>query len=99
MLGLPRTKNNERRARAYTENLTKRLLGQNSCVLSTASKVGYHIPNPRNEEDLQLARMAVNELKSKAISIFERRKPIENFISYAVSLEDSKNSIQLSLFD
>lgn len=99
MLGLARTKNNERRARAYTESLTKQLIGKNSCVLSTASKEGYHISNPRSEEDMMLARKAVNELKSKAISIFERRKPIENFISYAVSLEDAQDNVQLSLFD
>lgn len=89
MLGLA-----ERQSRVWVENLTQRLLPMNLCVLSTAAKKGYHIPSPTNEEDVKLAEGALQELKSKAISIFERRKPIENFLKKA----DGQRDIQLTLF-
>jgi hypothetical protein len=97
MLELPATKDRERKARAYTEELTQRLASFNLCVLSTAAKKGYHIPNPSNEEDMDLANRAIEELKSKAISVFERRKPIENFVKNAMQFRDSK-PVQLELF-
>lgn len=89
MLGL-----SERKAREWAEDLTQRLLPINLCVLSTSAKKGYHIPNPNNEEDIKLAEGALEELKSKAISIFERRKPIENFIKNV----DPQRDVQLTLF-
>lgn len=98
MLNLPRTSNGERKARLYTEQLTQVLLTQNSCVLSTAARKGYHIPDPLDEGDVALARGAVEELKSKAIAVFERRKPIENFLKFSTSMQDAIGNVQLTLF-
>lgn len=97
MLGLAPTKDRERKARAYTEELTQKLLPFNLCVLSTAAKKGYHIPDMDNPEDVALANGAVEELKSKAIAVFERRKPIENFVKCATARADAK-AVQLELF-
>ena len=83
----------ERGARAYTEELTQKLIPLGTCVLSTAAKKGYHIPDIGNPEDIELARIAVDELKSKAISIFERRKAIDNFLERVPKVET-----QLTLF-
>lgn len=83
----------ERGARAYTEELTQKLIPFGTCVLSTAAKKGYHIPDLNNPEDVELARIAVDELKSKAISIFERRKAIDNFLDRV-----PKTITQLTLF-
>lgn len=88
MLGLP-----DRAARGYLEELSRKLEAFGMCILSTAAKKGYHIPDPTSEEDVRIAGTAVNELKSKAISIFERRKSIENFLSKA-----SRGAEQLTLF-
>lgn len=88
LLGLP-----DRAARGYLEELSKKLESFGMCILSTAAKKGYHIPDPNSEEDVRIASTAVNELKSKAISIFERRKSIENFLAAS-----SKGHIQLTLF-
>lgn len=98
MLELPRTKDRERKARAYTEELTQRLLPFNLCILSTAAKKGYHIPDPFNKEDVELAENAVAELKSKAIAVFERRKTIENFVKHARPKPVPQEAVQLSLF-
>lgn len=84
----------ERGARAYTEELTQKLIPFGTCVLSTAARKGYHIPDINNPEDVELARTAVNELKSKAVSIFERRKAIDNFLERI----PKKDDLQLSLF-
>ena len=83
----------ERGARAYTEELTQKLIPFGTCVLSTAARKGYHIPDLNNPEDVELARVAVGELKSKAISIFERRKAIDNFLDRV-----PKQTTQLTLF-
>lgn len=83
----------ERAARAYTEELTQKLSAFGTCVLSTAARKGYHIPDPNNPEDVELARTAIDELKSKAISIFERRKAIDNFL-----VRIPKKETQLTLF-
>lgn len=88
MLGLP-----DRAARAYIEDLSKKLEVLNLCILSTSGRAGYHIPNREDKDDVALAEGVLQELKSKAISIFERRKPIENFLRNA-----ERQDIQLTLF-
>ena len=84
----------ERQARSYTEELTQKLIPFGTCVLSTAAKKGYHIPDPANADDVALASTAIEELKSKAISIFNRRKAIEAFLTKA----NKPIEVQLSLF-
>jgi len=88
----------ERGARKVIEELNEELKGFNSCVLSTARKTGYHIPSAYNQDDVQLANVILEELKNKAISIFERRSSIENFIKYAASAKEGENHIQGELF-
>jgi len=85
-------------ARAYIADLNLRLRPYGKCVLSSATRKGYHIPSPFNEEDIAIANIAINELKSKAISIFERRQAIEDFLKYSQSARDTENETQLSLF-
>lgn len=93
MLGL-----SDRATRAYIEELNKTLRPYGKCVLSSASRKGYHIPNPCNEEDIAIANAVVNELKSKAISIFERRQSVEDFLKSAESARSTESTIQLTLF-
>ena len=89
---------NDRAVRAFIEDLNIRLKSHGKCVLSTSSKKGYHIGNPCSDEDVALANAILEELKSKAISIFERRQSIENFIKFSESAKASESDIQLSLF-
>lgn len=89
----------ERGVRAYIEELNIKLMVYGRCVLSTASKKGYHIPDRHSETDLQIAMAAEKELENKAISIFERRKAIRHFIERAKAdnAEPEMNK-QLTLF-
>lgn len=89
---------NDRAVRAYIEDLNIRLKSHGRCVLSSSSRRGYHIPNPLSEEDVAIANMVLNELKSKAISIFERRQSVENFIRYSESTKASEKEVQMTLF-
>lgn len=89
---------NDSSARAYIAELNLRLRSYGKCVLSSATRKGYHIPSPYNDDDITVANIAVNELKSKAVSIFERRQAIEDFLKYAESAKASQNEIQLTLF-
>lgn len=88
----------ERAVRDYLAGLNERLAPYGKCVLSTAAHKGYKIPNPHSPEDLQLVSAATEELKSKAISIFERRKVLEDFLKSAASAKAEENETQLSLF-
>jgi hypothetical protein len=78
--------------RVWMAGLNIKLQNLGMCVLSTASRKGYHIPSADNSDDVALCEVALAELKSKAIAIFERRKSIEGFLS---SIQKDK---QLSLF-
>ena len=89
---------NDRAVRAFIEDLNIRLKSHGKCVLSTSSKKGYHVGNPCSDEDVALANAILEELKSKAISIFERRQSIENFIKFSESAKASESETQLSLF-
>lgn len=89
---------NDRAVRSYIEDLNIRLKGHGKCVLSSSSRKGYHIPNPLSEEDVAIANMVLNELKSKAISIFERRQSVENFIKFAESAKVVGKEEQITLF-
>lgn len=71
---------NERGVRIWIAEQNTALTSKGSCILSTAGKKGYHIPNPLSKEDIKIAEQAVAELKAKAIAIFEHRKPIEDFL-------------------
>lgn len=84
--------------RVYIRELNLKLASQHSCILSSARTEGYHIPNPKSEEDIRKTIGAVSELKSKAISIFERRKVLEDFVTYAQANFDSPEPLQGSLF-
>lgn len=88
----------DRAARAYIEELNERLMAYGKCVVSTSSRAGYHIPSPYNQQDLEIVAQAIEELKSRAISVFERRKVLENFIKNSVSLKETEKEVQLSLF-
>lgn len=87
----------DRKARAYIEELNQQLQAYGKCIVSTSSRAGYHIPNPLLEEDMELVRDAIAELKSKAVSIFERRKVLEDFIIKANEAPKPKIE-QLTLF-
>ena len=89
---------NDRAVRAYIEELNIRLKSHGKCVLSTSSKKGYHIGNPCSDEDVALANAILVELKNKAVSIFERRQSVENFIKFAESAKDASKETQLTLF-
>lgn len=95
MLGFSPKGNGERKARLYIEELTKKLAFFNLCVLSTSARKGYHIPDPNNSKDVSLAKHSLEELRQKAISIFERRKIIANFCKHNHIEEEVK---QLTLF-
>jgi len=88
----------ERAARDYIAELNIELLPFNKCVLSTSARKGFHIANPFSEEDKEIAIHASKELESKAISIFQRRKALENFIKFTESAKESAKTIQLTLF-
>lgn len=89
---------NDRAARAFIEDLNVTLRSFGKCILSSASRRGYHIPNPLDPEDVALANAVLNELKNKAISLFVRRQSIEDFLKYAESAKDSQYETQLTLF-
>ena len=89
---------NDRAARAFIEDLNVTLRSFGKCILSSASRKGYHIPNPLDPEDVALANAVLNELKNKAISLFVRRQSIEDFLKYAESAKASDTEVQLSLF-
>lgn len=89
---------NDRNVRLWIEAMNTKLGEGHRCILSTAARKGYHIPSFYSDEDKRLVRMAINELKSKAISIFERRKPLEDFDKFVCSLETAQDNIQLTLF-
>lgn len=93
MLGLT-----DRATRSYLENLNTTLRPYGKCILSTASRKGYHIPSPFNDEDVAIANHVVNELKNKAVSLFARRQAIEDFLKYAESAKAVQDVVQLSLF-
>lgn len=88
----------ERGARAWIETLNAELKTQFSCVLSTGRHKGYHIPNPLDENDVAEANAILAELKSKAISIFDRRTAVENFTKYAQSADAAKGIVEPTLF-
>lgn len=88
----------ERAVRDYLAGLNERLAPYGKCVLSTAARKGYKIPNAHNDEDLRLAAAAVEELKSKAISIFSRRKVLEDFLKNAQTAKEEQGHKQLVLF-
>ena len=88
----------DRVARGYIEELNLRLKSHDKCVLSSSTRKGYHIGNPCSDEDIALANAVLVELKNKAISLFERRQSIENFIKMAESAKAAKNEVQLTLF-
>lgn len=86
----------DRKARSYIEELNQQLKQYGKCILSTSSRNGYHIPDHNSEEDRMLVERAIAELKSKAVSIFEHRQALEEFLRY----EKSKSTQQqISLFD
>lgn len=88
----------DRAARAYIEELNEKLANYGKCIVSTSARAGYHVPNPLCEDDLRIVADAVAELKSRAISIFERRKCLEDFLKNSVSLKETEKEVQLSLF-
>lgn len=88
----------ERAVRDYLAGLNERLAPYGKCILSTASRKGYKIPNAHNDDDLRIVAAAVAELKSKAISIFERRKVLEDFLKNAQTAKDEDRQVQLTLF-
>lgn len=89
---------NDRAVRAYIEELNIRLKSHGKCILSSSSRKGYHIGNPCSDEDVALANAILVELKNKAISIFERRQSVENFIKFSESAKDASRETQLTLF-
>lgn len=88
----------ERAVRDYLAGLNERLAPYGKCILSTAARKGYKIPNAHDPEDIRVATAAVAELKSKAISIFERRKVLEDFIKNAQTAKEEEGQVQLQLF-
>lgn len=88
----------ERAVRDYMAELNIRLSEHGKCILSTASRKGFHIPSFYREEDLALAHQIDKELESKAISIFERRKAIRNYIQFSATAKDAEHQEQLTLF-
>lgn len=86
----------DRKARAYIEDLNTQLMEYGKCIVSTLGKAGYHIPDKRNPEDMELVRCAIAELKSKAVSIFERRQVLEAFLR--LPADTTPQPTQLSLF-
>jgi transcriptional antiterminator len=93
LLGIP-----DRAVRSYIEDLNIKLQSYGKCILSTSSRAGYHIPSPHNEDDIAVANAVIAELESKAISIFQRRKAVTEFLKYAESAKASQRETQLTLF-
>jgi len=93
MLGVP-----DRAVRSYIEDLNIKLQSYGRCVLSTSSRPGYHIPSAYNEDDIAMANAVVAELESKAISIFQRRKSVTEFLKSAESAKSAQHEEQLTLF-
>jgi biotin operon repressor len=88
----------ERAVRDYLAGLNERLAPYGKCILSTAARKGYKIPNSHDEEDLRIVAAAIDELKSKAVSIFARRKVLEDFLKSAQTEKSEEGKVQLSLF-
>lgn len=82
-------------ARKWVAELNVKLNEMGMCILSTANRIGYHIPDPNNAEDVELVRVAEHELKSKAESIFIRRKSLTDFLKQVDGVHQYQ---QLSLF-
>ena len=92
-LGLP-----ERAVRSVLQDLNAELEAEGRCVLSSASRRGYHIPSVNDRDDLETAKIAERELESKAISIFERRRAIRKYIGIAEAMTMRGVPVQGSLF-
>ena len=92
-LGLP-----ERAVRSVLQDLNAELEAEGRCVLSSASRRGYHIPSVNDEDDLETAKIAERELESKAISIFERRRAIRKYIGIAEAMTMKGAPVQGVLF-
>ena len=88
----------ERAVRDYLAGLNERLAPYGKCILSTAARKGYKIPNSHNEDDLRIVAAAIDELKSKAVSIFARRKVLEDFLKNAQTAKEEQGHVQLELF-
>lgn len=88
----------DRKVRSFIEQLNAKLISYNKCILSTSRRPGYHIPNPLSEEDIALVNGVMKELKAKAVSIFERRQALDNFIKYAASAKEANRFEQPTLF-
>lgn len=88
----------ERAVRDYLAGLNERLAPYGKCILSTASRKGYKIPNSHNEDALRIVASAIDELKSKAISIFARRKVLEDFLKNSQTAKEEEGHVQLELF-
>lgn len=73
----------DRKVRLFLSGLNEELSRIGKCVLSSGSRKGYHIPSVDNKEDIEMARLIEKELRSKAISIFERRMAISGFLKLA----------------
>lgn len=93
LLGIP-----DRAVRSYIEDLNIKLQSYGRCILSTSARPGYHIPSAYNEADIAIANAVVAELESKAISIFQRRKSVTEFLKSAESAKAAKHEEQLTLF-
>lgn len=89
---------NERAVRGYIAALNEKLAPFNKCVLSTAACKGYKIPNKHDPEDRALVEHAVAELKSKAVSIFARRKVLDDWLRDYEASQATQQETQLSLF-
>ena len=89
---------NERNARLILQELNSELEAEGRCVLSSASRRGYHIPSVNDADDLETARIAEKELESKAISIFERRRAIRKYIGIAEATTRKGVPVQGTLF-
>lgn len=71
----------DREARNFMHDFNSILEAQGDCILSTSAKAGYHIPDPENEQDVLMVLRAEKELRKKAISLFQRRKALDRWLS------------------
>ena len=88
----------ERNTRLILQELNAELEAEGRCVLSSASRRGYHIPSVNDRDDLETAKIAERELESKAISIFERRRAIRKYIGIAEAMTMKGAPVQGVLF-
>ena len=86
---------NERNTRLILQELNAELEAEGRCVLSSASRRGYHV---NDRDDLETAKIAERELESKAISIFERRRAIRKYIGIAEAMTMKGVPVQGVLF-